>query len=121
MEGDANPAHNWTVTRLAREAGMSRSALAERFTHLIGESPIRYLAGWRIQLAKQILRDGASGVAEVAAHVGYQSEAAFNRAFKRFAGVPPAAWRRSAISALVSACAFLLNGESMFELAWPGF
>lgn len=117
----ANPAHNWTVTRLARETGMSRSALAERFTHLIGESPIRYLAGWRIQLAKQLLRDGPSGVAEVAAHVGYQSEAAFNRAFKRVAGSPPAAWRRSAISALVSAAAFLINGDSLLALACSGF
>jgi AraC-like DNA-binding protein len=108
----ANPSQNWTVKQLAREVGMSRSALAERFTQLIGESPMRYLAGWRMQLAKQMLRDGASSVAEVSACVGYESEAAFNRAFKRCAGSPPAAWRKSVISALVSASAFLVNGDA---------
>jgi AraC family transcriptional regulator, alkane utilization regulator len=104
----ANPAHNWTVLELAREAAISRSALAERFTQLIGESPMRYLAGWRVQLAKQMLRDGDSSIAEIAVRVGYESEAAFNRAFKRSAGSPPAAWRKRAASALVSAAALLL-------------
>jgi YesN/AraC family two-component response regulator len=90
-------------------ATISRSALAERFTQLIGESPMRYLAGWRVQLAKQMLRDGDSSVAEIAARVGYESEAAFNRAFKRTAGSPPAAWRKCVTSALVSAAALLLT------------
>jgi AraC family transcriptional regulator, alkane utilization regulator len=95
----ANPTHDWTVSELAREAGISRSVLAARFTKLIGESPMRYLAGWRVQLAKQMMRDADSSIAEIAARVGYESEAAFNRAFKRGAGSPPAAWRRGLTSA----------------------
>jgi AraC family transcriptional regulator, alkane utilization regulator len=67
--------------------------LAEKFTELVGDAPIRYLANWRMQLAKQMLREGAH-VEEVATRVGYESEAAFNRAFKRATGSPPAAWRR---------------------------
>jgi AraC family transcriptional regulator, alkane utilization regulator len=89
----ANPTRNWTVGELARESAISRSALAERFTELVGDAPIRYLANWRMQLAKQMLREGAH-VQEVATRVGYESEAAFNRAFKRATGSPPAAWRR---------------------------
>jgi AraC-like DNA-binding protein len=89
----ANPMRNWTVDELARESAISRSALAERFTELVGEAPIRYLANWRMQLAKQMLREGAH-VQEVASRVGYESEAAFNRAFKRATGSPPATWRR---------------------------
>jgi AraC-like DNA-binding protein len=89
----ANPTRNWTVGELARESAISRSVLAERFTELVGDAPIRYLANWRMQLAKQMLREGAH-VQEVATRVGYESEAAFNRAFKRATGSPPAAWRR---------------------------
>ena len=116
----ANPAHDWTVSELAREAAVSRSALAERFTQLIGESPMRYLAGWRVQLAKQMLRDGDSSVAEIAARVGYESEAAFNRAFKRSSGSPPAAWRKHAASALVSAAALLLGADPRVLLGFAG-
>jgi AraC-like DNA-binding protein len=105
----ANPAHEWTVSELARETAISRSALAERFTQLIGLSPMRYLTEWRVQLAKQMLRDGASSIAEIAPRVGYESEAAFNRAFKRSAGSPPAAWRKRAMSAIASAAALLLS------------
>jgi AraC-like DNA-binding protein len=90
LHGD--PARAWTVEDLAREAGLSRSALAQRFTDLMGEAPMRYLANWRIQLAMHQLRDGKT-VQQVAAKVGYASEAAFNRAFKRATGSPPAAWR----------------------------
>jgi AraC-like DNA-binding protein len=93
----ANPMRNWTVDELARESAISRSALAERFTELVGDAPIRYLANWRMQLAKQMLREGAH-VQEVATRVGYESEAAFNRAFKRATGSPPATWRRGASS-----------------------
>jgi AraC family transcriptional regulator, alkane utilization regulator len=81
---------------------------------------MRYLAGWRIQLAKQMLRDGDSSVAEIAARVGYESEAAFNRAFKRNAGSPPAAWRKCVASALVSAAALLLSTEPWSVLGLPG-
>jgi AraC family transcriptional regulator, alkane utilization regulator len=92
----AEPTRAWTVEDLARDAGVSRSALAERFTDLIGESPMRYLTGWRMFLAKQLLIDGRHSMAEVAERVGYESEYAFNRAFKRQVGKPPAAWRKEA-------------------------
>ncbi|MGH9793724.1 MAG: AraC family transcriptional regulator [Candidatus Acidiferrales bacterium] len=97
-----SPARNWTVEELAHEAAISRSALAQRFTELIGESPMRYLSAWRIQLAKLMLRDYGHTIQQVAARVGYESEAAFNRAFKRAVGLPPAAWRKSAASAAAS-------------------
>ena len=87
---------NWTVEELSREAAISRSALAGRFTQLVGEAPMRYLANWRMQLARQLLRDGTHSIQEVATRVGYESEAAFNRAFKRATGSPPATWRRGA-------------------------
>jgi AraC-like DNA-binding protein len=89
----AEPKRNWTVAALGKEAGISRSALAERFSAVVGESPMRYLAGWRMQLAKRLLREGGQGIAAIAAEVGYESEAAFNRAFRRLVGQPPATWR----------------------------
>jgi AraC-like DNA-binding protein len=91
----AQPARDWTVDDLARRVALSRSALAQRFTSLVGATPMRYLATWRVQLAKQMLRDGGQSMQEVATRVGYRSEAAFNRAFKRASGTPPAAWRRA--------------------------
>ena len=93
MHGE--PAADWTVERLAREAGVSRSVFAERFTDMVGQPPMQYLALWRTQLAARLLADGA-GVAAVAAAVGYESEAAFSRAFKKLVGRSPAAWRKSA-------------------------
>jgi AraC-like DNA-binding protein len=90
-------AREWTVDELGRAVGLSRSALAERFTGLIGEPPMRYLARWRIQLAARALRNSDQPLARIAAQVGYESEAAFNRAFKRSLGVPPAAWRKAAL------------------------
>ena len=91
----ANPMHDWTVDELAREVALSRSVFAQRFTELVGESPMRYLANWRMQLAKQLMREGTDNIQEVATRVGYDSEAAFNRAFKRATGSPPAAWRKT--------------------------
>jgi AraC-like DNA-binding protein len=93
----ASPDRDWTVDDLAREVATSRSVLAQRFTQLVGEAPMRYLAGWRMQLAKQMMRDGARNIQDVAARVGYDSEAAFNRAFKRATGSPPATWRKGAV------------------------
>jgi len=90
----SKPAQSWTVEDLARSVGMSRSALAERFTGLVGQPPMQYLIRWRLQLAGDLLRSGRKTVAAVAADVGYASEAAFSRAFKRELGVSPAAWRR---------------------------
>jgi len=90
-------AREWTVEELGREVGLSRSALADRFTRLIGEPPMRYLTRWRIQLAAHQLRNSDKPLARIAAQVGYESEAAFNRAFKRSLGVPPAAWRKNVL------------------------
>ena len=87
----------WTVDDLGREVGLSRSALADRFTKLIGEPPMRYLARWRLQVAASRLRDSDSPLARIAEQVGYESEAAFNRAFKREFGTPPATWRRGVL------------------------
>jgi AraC family transcriptional regulator, alkane utilization regulator len=90
------PAHGWTVGELAKKAGLSRSALSERFNALIGVPPMQYLKRWRISLAAQQLRESQASVLEVATEIGYESEAAFNRAFKRVFGLPPATWRREA-------------------------
>jgi AraC family transcriptional regulator, alkane utilization regulator len=95
----ANPVHDWTVDELAREVAVSRSVLAQRFTDLVGEAPMRYLANWRMELAKQMMREGARNIQDVATRVGYDSEAAFNRAFKRATGSPPATWRKGAVGA----------------------
>jgi AraC-like DNA-binding protein len=83
----------WTLERLADEAAMSRSTLHERFVHFIGQPPMQYLARWRIQVAARRLRDTKAKLLEVALGVGYESEAAFSRAFKRAVGVAPGAWR----------------------------
>lgn len=91
----ASPAHPWEVGELARQAGLSRSALADRFVALIGEPPMQYLSKWRLALASQALAKSNDAVARIAENVGYESEAAFNRAFKREFGFPPAAWRRA--------------------------
>jgi AraC-like DNA-binding protein len=91
----AAPSKAWTVDDLAREVGLSRSALADRFTRLIGEPPMRYLARWRLQVAAHRLRHSDLPMARIAEAIGYESEAAFNRAFKKAYGVPPATWRRS--------------------------
>ncbi|HEX6940489.1 MAG TPA: helix-turn-helix transcriptional regulator [Longimicrobiales bacterium] len=83
------------MDELARAVFLSRSALAQRFTEVVGESPMRYLAAWRIQLARDLLRHGDPTIARVAARVGYTSDVAFHRAFKRHVGAPPAGWRRA--------------------------
>lgn len=88
------PAEPWTVDDLGREIGLSRSALHERFVERMGMPPKQYLAHWRMQLGANLLRDGKASVAAVAQEIGYDSEAAFSRAFKRLTGRPPAAWRR---------------------------
>jgi AraC-like DNA-binding protein len=88
------PARAWTLDELAREAATSRSVLTDRFTHFVGQPPMHYLARWRMQMGAGLLADGAAKVSAVARAVGYESEAAFSRAFKKFTGVAPAAWRR---------------------------
>jgi len=93
------PAHPWDLDTLAREVGMSRSVLAERFTHFLAVPPMQYLARWRIQLAANLLSTASMGLAEIAERVGYGSEVALSRAFKRWAGVAPSDWRRGRRSA----------------------
>lgn len=88
------PAHDWSLDELAKDCGVSRSVLAERFAHLVGVPPIQYLAQWRIQLAASLLRGSRASLAEIAERVGYGSETALSRAFKRQVGVAPALYRR---------------------------
>ena len=88
------PAHAWTLEELAREAGASRSVLAERFQHLVGISPMQYLIQWRMMLAANLLCGSKAPLARIAEDVGYQTDTAFIRAFRREYGVPPATWRR---------------------------
>jgi len=87
------PAHAWTVDLLAKEIATSRSVLADRFAALVGMPPMQYLAQWRMQLAAELLSTTSAGLGEIAQRVGYGSEAALSRAFKRLVGVAPARWR----------------------------
>jgi AraC family transcriptional regulator, alkane utilization regulator len=89
----ADPGRRWTAETLAREAGSSRTVLAERFNALLGQPPIDYVTSWRIQLAAERLRGTDASIRKIAADVGYESEAAFNRAFKRVTGTTPGRWR----------------------------
>lgn len=93
------PAHPWTIATLANEAGTSRSVLAERFRRYLSETPIAYLTRWRLRLGAQQLTSTSQSVAAIAAEVGYESEPAFNRAFKREFGLPPARFRIQSKSA----------------------
>jgi AraC-like DNA-binding protein len=86
--------HPWTVADLARETGLSRTVLSERFRHFLGEPPMTYLTRWRLRLGARALTATSHSVAQIASDVGYESEAAFNRAFKREYGLPPARYRR---------------------------
>jgi AraC-like DNA-binding protein len=92
-------AEAWTLDSLARAAGVSKTVLAERFRALIGEPPMQYCARWRMRVAAGMLRDNRQNACSVAYSVGFNSEAAFNRAFKREFGTPPATWAREALAA----------------------
>jgi AraC-like DNA-binding protein len=91
----SRPTEAWTAEALALEVDMSRSAFAERFSSVVGQPPMQYLALWRMHMAAQSLRDGHRSVAQVGASIGYESEAAFSRAFKRQFGESPGSWRRA--------------------------
>ena len=98
----ARPADRWTVERLAAEVAMSRSAFAARFTELVGEPPLRYLARWRMTLASQMLREGNESIPAVARQVGYSNPVAFAKAFARVEGTGPGAYRRRPTTRLSS-------------------
>ena len=89
----AAPERRWTLQELAQEAGSSRSVFAQRFSALVGQGALTYLTGWRMHVAAGLLLDEAESIATVAGRVGYQSEAAFSIAFKRWAGSPPSQYR----------------------------
>ncbi|MBI3651601.1 MAG: AraC family transcriptional regulator [Acidobacteria bacterium] len=91
----AQPGDEWSVNRLAQGVAMSPSRFAARFTAALGDSPMVYVAKWRMKIACQLLYGTQQGVAQIAAEVGYENQAAFNRAFKKLVGLPPAAWRAS--------------------------
>jgi AraC-like DNA-binding protein len=93
----SEPARAWTLDELARRSACSRSTLNERFSRFVGRAPMQYLTEWRLQLSADLLQGTTLGVAAVAHRMGYESEAAFNRAFKRAIGQPPAQWRTTAI------------------------
>ncbi|MDM7914917.1 MAG: AraC family transcriptional regulator [Candidatus Eisenbacteria bacterium] len=90
----SRPADPWSLEKLSKDVGLSRSALHERFVHFIGQAPMQYLMRWRMQIAAGLLRDTNAKLVEIALDAGYESEAAFCRAFKREVGVSPGAWRR---------------------------
>lgn len=93
-----DPARRWTVDALAKEIGASRSVLMERFRRLLRQPPMTYLARWRLRLAARLLETSDHGIGEIAATVGYESEASFNRAFKRELGLPPGQYRKRTVS-----------------------
>jgi AraC-like DNA-binding protein len=90
----SRPSFNWTIEGLARQCGTSRTVMAERFVQFVGVPPMHYLARWRMQIASEMLNRGNSNMATIAAEIGYESEAAFSRAFKKMLGVSPSAWRQ---------------------------
>ena len=94
----AQPDHVWTLAELAKRVGTSRTRLAERFHHFLGDSPMAYLTRWRLKLGAELLESGDDSIAMIAAGVGYGTEATFNRAFKREYGIPPAQYRRQSRS-----------------------
>ena len=94
----ADPASDWDVKSIAREAGASRSEFAERFTQFVGIPPMQYLSKWRMQVASGLLADNVN-IAAIAAEVGYGSEASFSRAFKKMVGISPSVWRDRRLAA----------------------
>lgn len=102
----ARPAHDWTLEELARHCGMSRAAFSGRFAEIVGDTPMHYLAKWRMQLAARMLEQPGVTMEDVAEAVGYKSDAAFNRAFKNIVGLPPGTWRRSRSEALAGPAEF---------------
>jgi AraC-like DNA-binding protein len=96
------PAKNWTLEQLSSGVGLSRSAFHERFVRFLGLTPIQYLSNWRMQIASRLLTQSNATIASVAFESGYDSEAAFSRAFKRLLGMPPSVWRRQREAAVAN-------------------
>ncbi|HEV2085312.1 MAG TPA: AraC family transcriptional regulator, partial [Gemmatimonadales bacterium] len=96
------PGHPWTLEELAREANSSRSSLAKRFAELVGQPPMQYLTQWRMQVAANLLAQSGAKIATIGREVGYDSEAAFSRAFKKATGVAPGAWREGRRAVILS-------------------
>ena len=94
-EARRDPCHRWTASELASKAGASRAVITERYARYLGEAPQAYLTRWRLQLAARLLETTGWAIVQVAGEVGYESEAAFNRALKREFGLPPAQYRKS--------------------------
>ncbi len=119
MHGD--PSAPWTLEELGHRVGLSRSALHERFVSLAGMPPMQYLTHWRMQCGARLLRESRAAVAAIALEVGYDSEAAFSRAFKRAAGLPPATWRRAQQGARRPDVPFLKSPSLMTRRpgGWP--
>jgi|JI9StandDraft_2_1071091.scaffolds.fasta_scaffold01639_8 AraC-like DNA-binding protein len=111
------PSRDWTAEGLADAVHLSRSAFAERFTALLGQPPMKYLTGWRMQLAAHRLRENRGTVAQIAFDVGYESEASFTRAFRREMGAPPATWRKQAAPADHTAVMRTAAGEAEVRTA----
>jgi AraC-like DNA-binding protein len=107
-----HPCRQWTLPGLAAATGTSRTVLSERFVHFLGESPMAYLSRWRLRLAAQLLRGDRRTMMQVAMDVGYESEAAFNRAFKREFGLPPAQYRRAAMEQAAPPAMELRRGQT---------
>jgi AraC-like DNA-binding protein len=98
----SQPAHPWTLEELAREAGSSRSNVARQFAQLVGQPPMQYLTQWRMQVAANLLSQSGAKIAAIAAEVGYDSEAAFSRAFKKATGLAPGGWREARRTGLIA-------------------
>jgi AraC-like DNA-binding protein len=114
------PSHSWTLEELASEAATSRSVLVDRFAHLVGCPPIQYLAQWRMQIAARRLLDPGATIALVAHEVGYESEAAFSRAFKKLVGRSPGQWRTAPFDpAQLGSCAKApVNAGTLKQDTW---
>jgi len=110
-----DPARNWTVASLAMAVGMSRSAFAARFSQLVGEPAVRYVTRWKMHAALMWLKEENAALSEIASRLGYESEAAFSRAFKRVVGISPGAARRREPRALHNACGLAKAVERAFR------
>lgn len=114
-----SPTESWTLELLAARVGLSRSALHERFVQFIGMPPMQYLTNWRMQIASQLLTQSNATLASISLEAGYESEAAFSRAFKRAVGVPPSIWRRRHSTSIARRTTPVCDGVGMVATGMP--